>query len=58
MQRAKTKQEIANEYGVHRNTFAKWLKEKDIQLSRKLITPKEQELIYETFGQPVNNSNN
>jgi len=52
MQKAKTKQEIANEYGIHRNTFYNWLKKAGIKLSKQLITPKEQILIYEEFGQP------
>lgn len=53
MQKAKTKQEIANEYGIHRNTFSNWLKRAGIKLSKQLITPKEQVLIYEQFGQPL-----
>ena len=56
MQKAKTKQEIANEYHIHRNTLNNWLKEAGIKLSRKLITPKEQALIYEAFGQPISPS--
>ena len=53
MQKAKTRQEIANEYGIHRNTFHTWLKTAGIKLStRRLVTPKEQALIYEYFGQP------
>ena len=56
MQKAKTRQEIANEYGIHRNTFRTWLKDAGIKLSKKLITPKEQALIYEYFGHPVNKS--
>ena len=52
MQKAKTRQEIANEYGIHRNTFRTWLKTAGIKLSKQLITPKEQALIYSYFGQP------
>lgn len=53
MQKAKTRQEIANEFGIHRNTFHNWLKTANIKLSKQLITPKEQTLIYEYFGQPL-----
>ncbi len=50
---AKTRGQLAQEYGISRKTFYNWLKESGICLSdRKLITPKEQEIIYEIFGQP------
>ncbi len=52
MQKAKTRAEIANEYGIHRNTFRTWLKTAGIKLSNRLITPKEQALIYSYFGYP------
>ena len=52
MQKAKTRQEIANEYGIHRNTFYTWLKTAEIKLSTRLVSPKEQAIIYAYFGQP------
>ena len=52
--KAKTREQIANEYGIGRATFRKWLKEKGIELSNGLICPKEQEKIYEIFGMPKN----
>ncbi len=48
----KTRKEIANEYGITRKTLYNWMKEKKIMIKGSLITPKEQELIYQTFGIP------
>ena len=49
----KTRRQVAGEYGISRRTFYNWLKDSDIKLSRgKLITPKELEQIYATFGRP------
>jgi len=51
--KAKTRQEMAAEYGVTRKTFCKWCKEIGICLpSRKLISPKLQKSIYELLGKP------
>jgi len=50
--RAKTQQELAAEYKISQRTFRRWLKAAGIKLSGKLVTPKEQDLIYETFGNP------
>ena len=52
MQKAKTKQEIADEYHIHRNTLYNWLKKADIKLSSRLVSPKEQLIIYDKFGNP------
>jgi abortive infection bacteriophage resistance protein len=49
---AKTRQQIALEYGICTKTFNKWLKNTDIKLPIGLITPYYQELIYEQFGHP------
>jgi len=51
---AKTKQQLADEYGVCIKTFNKWLKEEKIILKRGLIKPSNQEVIYERFGIPKN----
>lgn len=51
---AKSKQQIANEYGICTKTLNKWLKQEKIQIERGLITPKQQELIYEKLGFPKN----
>jgi hypothetical protein len=51
---AKTKQQLAEEYGVCSKTFNKWLKKYDIEIDRGLITPKDQEMIYSKLGVPKN----
>ncbi len=51
-QTAKTRQEIAAEYGINVKTFYNWLKRANIQLSGGRVTPAEQELIYQKFGKP------
>lgn len=50
--RAKSRLEIAFEYGISSKTLARWLKKDNIQLTRRLVSIKEQELIYETYGHP------
>jgi hypothetical protein len=51
---AKSKQQIAIEYGICTKTLTKWLKEEKIFLKRGLINPKRQALIYKKFGVPLN----
>jgi hypothetical protein len=48
----KTKQQMADEYGVCRKTFNKLLLKEHIQLARGLISPKDQLNIYEKLGIP------
>lgn len=48
----KTRQQIAEEYGVCIKTFNKLLKNKGIILDKGLITPKDQQIIYERIGIP------
>ena len=48
----KTKQQMADEYGVCRKTFIKLLNEQNIKLGRILISPKEQLKIYQKLGLP------
>ena len=48
----KTKQQMADEYGVCRKTFNKLLIKKRIKLERGLISPKDQLNIYEKLGIP------
>ncbi|MFK8006754.1 MAG: hypothetical protein AB8H03_10295 [Saprospiraceae bacterium] len=50
--KAKTKQQIANEYGVCVKTLNKWLGKKNIEIPRGLISPMDQKVIYENFGVP------
>lgn len=49
---AKTRQQIADEYGICTKTLLKWLKNEKIYLKKGLIDPKTQLLIYNTFGDP------
>ena len=49
---AKTRSELAQEYGVCRRTFYALLKKRSIQLPKGLITPLEQEMIYTKLGRP------
>jgi hypothetical protein len=51
---AKTKQQMADEYGVCWKTFDKWLKKHKIKIDRGLITPKDQNKIYSALGIPKN----
>lgn len=50
--KAKTRQELSEEYGVCRRTLNRWLEKKHIKLHNGLITPKDQELIYSKLGLP------
>ena len=49
---AKTRQQIALEYGICTKTFNKWLKNADIKLPIGSITPYFQELINKNLGSP------
>ena len=51
---AKTRYEIAEEYGVCTKTFNKWLIKNKINIGPGLITPKEQEIIYSKLCFPKN----
>lgn len=48
----KTKQQMADEYGVCRKTFNKLLMKKNIRLDRGLISPRDQMIIYNELGSP------
>lgn len=51
---AKSKQQIASEYGICIKTLNKWFKQEKISIRRGLITPKKQETIYKKLGIPKN----
>ena len=53
MNRVKSRQQIAEEYGVCRKTLYNWLKQENIQLKHRLVSPKEQKEIYEKLGLPI-----
>jgi hypothetical protein len=48
----KTKQQMADEYGVCRKTFNKLLIKMHIKLGRGVISPREQQNIYTKLGTP------
>jgi hypothetical protein len=48
----KTKQQMADEYGVCIKTFDRLLRKKQIRLERGLIYPKDQLNIYNELGLP------
>ncbi len=49
---AKTREEIATEYGIHVRTLYRWLKKAEIILKGGRVTITEQEIIYKEFGDP------
>jgi len=48
----KTRQQIAQEYGISTRTLRRWLLKSEINLPKRLLGPKEQAIIYEKFGNP------
>ena len=49
-QKAKTRKQIADEYGISPRTLRRWLKKYNISLPNRLLCPKEQQIIYQSFG--------
>lgn len=54
MNKAKSKKEIANEFGICVKTLNKWLTRESINLPKGLISPKDQVVIYRKLGVPKN----
>ncbi|MHA7129954.1 helix-turn-helix domain-containing protein [Algoriphagus namhaensis] len=52
MKQAKSRQEIAEEYGISSRTLTRWLHKAELDLPKGLLSPKSQKLIYEKFGKP------
>ncbi len=48
----KTRQQIAEEYGINRKTLERRLKQASIILPSGNLSPKNQQVIYEYFGVP------
>jgi hypothetical protein len=48
----KTKQQMADEYGICRKTFNKLLLKKNLIIERGLICPRDQLRIYDVLGEP------
>lgn len=57
IRKTKTRQEIAEEYGINRRTLQRWLKQENIDLPNRLLGPKEQARIYQLFGKPASEWN-
>lgn len=49
-QKAKSRQEIAEEFGISVKTLSRWILKEKLQIPKGLICPKDQEIIYEKFG--------
>jgi len=49
---AKTRQQIAFEYGICTKTLNKWMKSADIKLPKGLVNPFYQMVIHEKIGMP------
>ncbi len=52
VQKAKTRQQIADEYGISVKTLSRWIRKRNLPIKNGLLTPIEQEIIYEAFGLP------
>lgn len=49
-QKAKSRQEIAQEYGISARTLYRWIKKNQLLIPNGLISPKDQDLINNKFG--------
>lgn len=49
----KTREQIANEYGIHRRTLYRRLKEVGLSFSGKLLSVNDQKEIYACLGEPI-----
>jgi hypothetical protein len=52
MHSVKSRQQLADEYGIHRITLNRWLKKANIDLPGGLISPLMLQVIYAQFGLP------
>jgi hypothetical protein len=50
--KAKTREEVAAEYGICVKTLKRWLKKANIILPSGLVNPSYLRIIYEAFGAP------
>jgi transposase-like protein len=50
---AKSRSQLAGEYGIHRKTLAAWIRRHQLPITTGNLCAKEQELIYKTFGKPI-----
>jgi hypothetical protein len=52
-QKAKSRQVIAEEFGISTKTLSRWIVKEKLQIPQGLISPKDQELIYKKFGKVI-----
>ena len=50
--KAKTRQEVANEFGISVRTLYRWIEKAKIELPGGLIDPTHLTIIYQRFGYP------
>ncbi len=58
MAKAKTLEEIAEEYGVCEKTLRKRIREAEVKIKRGLLFNAEQKLIYDALGHPTDLNKN
>ncbi len=51
--KSKSRQELANEYGISSRTFRRWLKNNDITLPSGLVKPRDILKVYDKLGNPT-----
>jgi transposase len=49
---AKSRKEVAKEYGISERTLYRWFKKANLTIPPGLIDPNHLQIIYETFGDP------
>jgi len=49
---SKSRQQVADAYGISTKTLSRWLKKENIEVSSGLLNLKELEIIYDKFGKP------
>lgn len=49
---SKSRQQVADAYGISTKTLYRWLKKGNIDVSPGLLTIKDLEIIYDKFGKP------
>jgi hypothetical protein len=50
--KAKSRQEVAAEYGISVRTLNRWFKKVNLDIPSGLIDPLHSEIIYQAFGKP------
>ena len=55
--KAKTRQQIAQEFGICTKTLNKWLKQANLRIPKGLIQPRYQKLIYDKLSTPKDSQN-